>query len=306
MQTTCSGAGTLGEKKLKTGILTSGVSQDLERALKLVRADGFRYVEIQYAWGAEDGSRSDQQEHEVRRLLEQNHIKCTAVMRNIFSGLSLDDTSPGSFRYQKELEYLRDSIRLAKSYGCSKTRINSFDRHHVVFGYGGAENHLTDGNRIWLKFLRLMEPVCRIAEEEQITIMIETGTNGFLHTAALMRKALDELMCDRLMALWDPANCLYSSEIPYPNGYERLQGKIAEIHIKDLKICKQLASITYCPVGRGMMAPYLKDLAAALHRDHFQGGVILENQVMPAGGTEEEGYRLSVPAFRNIFIRNTK
>lgn len=287
---------------MKTGILTSGVNQDLERALKIIQDDGFSYVEIQYAWGMEDGSRSEQQEQKVFRLLKKYHIQCTAVMRNIFSSLSLNETGISDPNYQRELAHLRASIHLAKSYGCNITRINSFDRHHVIFGYGGAENYLSDHNRIWSNFLHLMEPVCEIAEEEKITVMIETGTKSFLHTAALMRKALDELKCSWIKALWDPANCLYSFERPYPDGYEILGDKIAEIHMKDLNMKKEFASVTYCPLGEGMMAPYLNDIASALHRDQFQGGVILENQVTPEGGTEEDGYRLSVPVFQKIFM----
>ena len=35
---------------MKLGVLTSGVSQQLEDALPIIRKDGFRHVEIQFAW----------------------------------------------------------------------------------------------------------------------------------------------------------------------------------------------------------------------------------------------------------------
>lgn len=289
---------------MKTGVLTSGVSGDFEHALAVIREDGFRYVEIQFAWGVEDGSRTPIQEEKIRQLLNRYGMQCTAVMRNLFSGLRLDETSLDSRAYRASLDMLRSTAALARSYGCTLTRINAFDRHAVLFGDGGAEKHLTAGNKSWARYLRLMEPVCQIAEDEGIDIMIETGTGSLLHTAALMRRALDELGCSRLYALWDPANCLYTGERPYPDGYEILRGRIAEIHIKDIRFRRELASVTYCPVGQGMMTQYLDDLAAALRRDAFAGGVILENQVTPSGGTEEDGYRLSVPVFRTIFGRS--
>lgn len=286
---------------MKLGVLTSGVSQDLERALDMIRADGFRHVEIQFAWGREDGGRSEEQEARIRELLQQYGVTCTAVMRNTFSGLSLETTDQSTPAYQQALRAFRGTVELAQAYGCRLTRVNSFARQQVVFGYGGAEHHLSGGNRAWVKFLRLMEPVCQTAQDEQTDVMIETGTNGFLHTAALMRKALDDLGCGRLYALWDPANCLYAGERPYPEGYEALRGKIAEIHIKDLRFRRELAEVTYCPVGDGAMAPYLEPLANILRREKYSGGVILENQVTPPGGTEADGYRLSAPVFRRIF-----
>lgn len=286
---------------MKLGVLTSGVSQQLEDALPIIRKDGFRHVEIQFAWGLEDGDRTPAQEERIAQLLRENEMTCTAILRNTFSGLSLDTTDQSSPAYQQALEGFRKTVQMAREYGCRLTRINSFDRHHVTFGYGGAEHHLSGGSRTWTKFLHLMEPICCLAEDAQVDVMIETGTSGLLHTAALMHRALKELDCPRLYALWDPANCLYVGERPYPDGYALLRGKIAEIHIKDLRFRRQLAEITYCPVGRGAMTPYLEDLAAALHQDGFAGGVILENQVTPPGGTELDGYRLSVRAFRDFF-----
>ena len=174
---------------MKTGVLTSGVSGDFEHALAVIREDGFRYVEIQFAWGVEDGSRTPIQEEKIRQLLNRYGMQCTAVMRNLFSGLRLDETSLDSRAYRASLDMLRSTAALARSYGCTLTRINAFDRHAVLFGDGGAEKHLTAGNKSWARYLRLMEPVCQIAEDEGIDIMIETGTGSLLHTAALMRRA---------------------------------------------------------------------------------------------------------------------
>lgn len=286
---------------MKTGILTSGVSQNLDHALQCIHADGFRHVEIQFAWGVEDGDYSTAQETEICRLLKQYHMRCTAVMKNLFSGMTLDDTQIASSRYRDSLRLFRNTIRLARALGCHLTRVNSFDKHNVIFGFGGAEHYLSGGNRAWNKYLKLMEPVCRIAEDEDIDIMVETGTGGFLCTAALAKKACDDLHSAHFRVLWDPANCIYNGEIPLPRAYEQLREHIAEIHIKDLRFRRELAEATYCPLGQGSMAPYLKPLAALLRQDSFSGVVVLENQVTPSGGTEEDGYRLSVPVFKKIF-----
>ena len=284
---------------MKAGVLLSGVSRDPAIALRQIRADGFAYAEIQYAWGAEDGDRTPDQETQLKRLFAENRVTCTAIMRNLFSGLRLSDTAPDGLAFLDELALLRDAIRLARHHGCALVRINSFDKQNVLFGFGGAENHLADGGA-WRRYLRLMEPVCQIAEDEGIDLMVETGTNGVLHTAALARRAADELRSRRFRVLWDPANCLYSGEDPL-HGYDRIREVAAEIHIKDLRCRRALAEVTYCTLGRGLMAPFLDELADTLRRDRFDGAVILENQVTPPGKTELDGYRGSAGLFREIF-----
>lgn len=290
---------------MKVGVLTSGVNQDLERALSIIHNDGFRYAEIQFAWGVEDGHYSQEQLGEIKRLLDQYGMRCTAIMKNLFSGLRLDETTQGSGAYCESLRVLRETIRQARELGCNLTRVNSFDRHHVIFGYGGAQNHLSGGNAAWRHYLHLMEPVCRIAEDEGIDVMIETGTGGFIFSAALAKRAIDEFRCPRLKVLWDPANCLYNGEEPIPRAYELVREHLAEVHIKDLRFNRVQGEVTYCPVGRGSMAPYLKCLARMLREDCFAGAVVLENQVTPTVGTEEDGYRLSMRPFRECFLEES-
>lgn len=284
---------------MKAGVLLSGVAHDPAAALRQIRADGFAYAEVQFAWGAEDGDRTETQERELKRLFAENGVTCTAVMRNLFSGLRLAETGPDSPHFLDELKHLRRAICLARFHGCGLVRINSFDKQNVLFGFGGAENHLADGSA-WRAYLRLMEPVCQIAEDEGVDLMVETGTNGLVHTAALARRAADELKSRRFRILWDPANCLYSGEEPL-RAYACIREHVAEIHIKDLRCRREMAEITYCPLGRGQMAPWLDELAAALRKDRFDGAVILENQVTPPGKTELHGYRSSAALFREIF-----
>lgn len=287
---------------MKAGVLASGVSQDLGTALARIRQDGFTHVEIQYAWGVEDGGHTPAQLRTIKALLEEYGMHCTATLRNLFSALRLDETHPSSPPYREELRRLEETIMVSRFLGNRLTRINSFNKQNVLFGYGGAQHHLSGGNKVWHHYLRLMEPVCRMAEEAGIDVMVETGTGGLIHSAALAQKAARELASPRFKVLWDPANCLYSGEEPL-EGYGRVRDHLAEVHIKDLRLCRPLAEVTYCPLGQGLMAPHLEILAAALRADGFPGAAILENQVTPPGGTELDGYRQSVPLFRRLFGR---
>ena len=61
------------------------------------------------------------------------------------------------------------------------------------------------------------------------------------------------------------------------------------------------ATVRFCPLGEGDMAPYLEDIANALRRDRYPGIVSLESVYRPDNGTFEDGYRECLPAFKKLF-----
>ena len=87
----------------------------------------------------------------------------------------------------------------------------------------------------WDKLRSLVEPAIQIAEDRGITLVVETGNNAMITSAYLARKLIDELGTARLKILWDPANSLYCTEVPYPDGYNELHGgALGHIHLKDV------------------------------------------------------------------------
>ena len=285
---------------VKLGTITSGISQDLETALQVMVRDGIEYAELMFIWDTEICHHSDEQYAEMKRLLDAYGIKVGCIMKHVLNGLPVLTTQIEDDEYQEQLRLLRKSIELARYFGTNITRIQPFAKQNIIFGEGGAGKHFASGNRAWGRFLRLLEPCCEIAEETGIDMMIETGANTFIHTAALARKAIDELGCSHLKILWDPANCLYSMETP-PEGYEQAAGYLADVHIKDLRVDRRFARLTCCPVGTGEMAPYLREIAELLKRDRYDGVVTFENQMIPEGLSEAEGWDLSIRTFKEIF-----
>ena len=141
-----------------------------------------------------------------------------------------------------------------------------------------------------------------LAEENDITLVVETGNNAMIASAYLGRKLIDDLSTDHLKVLWDPANTLYCTEEVYPAGYDALRGGyLGHLHIKDCNVDIAKASVRQCELGTGQMAPYLDDLAAALVADEYDGVISLESVYHPTGGTFEEGFQASVGRFKEIF-----
>ncbi len=285
---------------MKLGAITNGISQDLETALQVMSRHGIEYAELQFIWNKEICHHTEEENRKMKSLLEKYNIKTACIMKHVLNGLSVMDTEVESGQYQEQLRLLKKSIELAHYFGTNITRIQPFAKQNVVFGFGGAEKYLSENNESWVKFLKLLEPCCQIAQDDGIEMVMETGTGSFIHTVSLAKKAIDELGCPNLKILWDPANCLYSMEDPI-HAYELAADDIIDIHIKDLCVDKALAAVTYCPLGDGEMAQFTDKIAEMLKKNNYQGVVTFENQVIPKGGTELEGWSLSVDTFCGIF-----
>jgi len=209
-------------------------------------------------------------------------------------------TEPGDEAYRKHFDGLKRCIHIAKELGTSLVRTMSFRKEMIIFGYNGAEKWIaTTGS--WDRLLKLMEAPVKLAEDEGVTLVVETGNNAMITSGYLARKLITDLGTKHLKVLWDAPNAMYCTEIPYPNAYEEIKEHIGHIHIKDCKADIARATVRFCPLGTGDMAPYLEKIAAALKRDKYQGTISLESVYRPEGGTFEDGFRESISTFKKLF-----
>ena len=146
-----------------------------------------------------------------------------------------------------------------------------------------------------------MEIPVRLAEDAGITLVVETGNNAIITSGFLGRKLIDDLGIKHLKMMWDPANSLYYGDVPYPDAYKQIKDCLGHVHIKDCKVDIARATVRFCPLGEGHMAPYLGDIAAALKRDKYQGVVSLESVSRPDNSTFEDGFRKSLSTFTRLF-----
>ena len=61
------------------------------------------------------------------------------------------------------------------------------------------------------------------------------------------------------------------------------------------------ATVRQCRFGDGQMSAHFDAIAAGLARDGYSGVVSFESVYRPPGGTFEDGFRASFPAFRATF-----
>jgi sugar phosphate isomerase/epimerase len=285
----------------KLGVITDGISRDLEHALQVMTEADLEYAELQFVWDKEVGDLDDDEMAKLIELVDRYGVKIPCITRHNFVGLLVGNTQLGDADHQKHMAALQRCIDMAKALDTELVRIMSFRKEMIIFGYNGAEVW-NASKGAWENLLVLLRPAVELAAEQGITLVVETGNNAMVASAYLGRKLIEDLAMDNLKVLWDPANTLYCTEEVYPSGYETLRGGyLGHLHIKDCKVEIAKASVQQCALGTGQMAPILEDLASALVEDEYDGVISLESVYHPTDGTFEEGFQESVGRFKEIF-----
>ena len=285
----------------KLGVITDGISREFEHALSVMNETGLEYAELHYLWEKEVGDLNDAEIAKAQSLLKAHEMKVSCISRHNFAGMLVGDTEVGDGNYNRHMDGLQRCIDMALELGTDVVRIMSFRREMILFGSSGADYWVTSTGA-WDKLLKLLESPVKLAEEKNINLVLETGNNAMVPSAWLGKKLIDDIGSDRLRILWDPANSLYANEPTYPDGWEALKdGYIGHFHIKDAKVNMPHAHVEFCEMGKGDMAPYLDPLANEMKLNNYNGYISLESVYRPDGGSFEDGYRASLPKFKELF-----
>ena len=285
---------------MKLGVITDGISRDFEHALNVMAEYGLRYPELQFVWDREVGDHDAGQVARIKTLLEQHDMEVSCISRHNFGGLPVLQTEIGDTTFEDHVSGLRRCIALAKTLRTNIVRIMGCKKEMILFGYNGAEDWIVTAGA-WDKLVKLMAVPVQIAEEEGVTLVVETGNNAMITSGFLARKLIDELGSSHLKLLWDIPNTMYCTDIPFPDAYNEIRDYIGHIHIKDAKADIARATVGFYPLGEGDVAPYLEPIANALKRDGYAGAISYESVYRPEGGTFEDGFRASVAKFVEIF-----
>jgi len=284
---------------LKIGVITDGISRDFEYALKVMAEEGVEYAELQFIWDKEVGDHTPEDIQRIGELVAQYGVRVSCISRHNFAGLPVMTTEPEDEVYRQHLQGLERCIKMAKELGTDLVRIMSCRKEMIIFGYNGAEQWVASTGS-WDRLLKLVEAPVRLAEDEGVTLVVETGNNAMITSGYLGRKLIDDLGTKHLRILWDIPNTLYCTEVPYPDAYEEIRDYIGHIHIKDCRADIARATVRFCPLGQGDMAPYLEGIIGALKRDGYQGVISIESVYRPDNGAFEDGFREVLPVLRKL------
>ncbi len=285
---------------MKIGVITDGISQDFEYALNIVDESGLEFIELQYLWDKEIGDQTNEEVQRIKELVASHNLKISCLSRHILGGVKVNDVDIEGPGYKKQYEALKRNIEIAKELDCPIVRAFSGGREVIMFGSGGAKKWVVN-NSAWNNLIKLMKPFAKLAEDEDITVAIETGNNAAVCSGYLARKLVDDVGSDHLQIIWDIPNTLSCGEIPYPEGYDSVRPVTTHIHLKDAEVFPTKATVNFKELGKGHLAPYLEDIATALKNDNYSGVISYESVYRPEGGSFEDGFRASLPLFKKLF-----
>ena len=103
-----------------------------------------------------------------------------------------------------------------------------------------------------------------------------------------------------MRVLWDPGNENYGGRSCYPEGYEKVKGLFAHVHLKD-SVTGPDGKVACVPIGQGKTP--LRDQIRALEKDGYQGLYTLETRYTPPGGTPMQGTEQTLAGLKKILER---
>ena len=117
---------------MKLGVITDGISRDLEHALTVMNETGLDYAELQFIGAKEVGDLNDREVGSVHDLIKAHQVKVSCISRHIFGGLSLAALNSDDHVYLSHIESLKRCIEMAKAVDSPLVRVMSF-RKEMIF-----------------------------------------------------------------------------------------------------------------------------------------------------------------------------
>ena len=228
-------------------------------------------------------------------------MEVSCISRHNFSGIGVHEINIGDNTYNQHMEKFKECIGMAQRLGSPLVRIMSFKKEMVLFGEHGAEKwNVSEG--AWSKLVELLTPVVKLAKEEGIMLVVETGNNAMITSCFLGKKLIDDLETKHLKVLWDPANALYCGENPSKNALDSMVGGyLGHVHMKDVEVAIHQATIKCVALGEGQMAPHLSKISDRLTEIGYEGSMSLESVYRPDGGDFEDGFNASISKYKTFF-----
>ena len=287
---------------MRLGVITDGISHDLDRALDVMLAHGLREAELQYVDGVEVGDLDGPAVRRARASLRDREVVVSCVSRHLFAGMTMADSAPGDALHRRHMDALARCIETARELDCPLVRIMTGRKEQILWGSHGAERwNVATG--AWDAQLALLAPAVELARAEGTTLVVETGNGTMVNSCRTAKRLIDELDAkDVLRVLWDPANACWAHELAWPDGLACLAGGyLGHVHVKDVLVDVPGATLEVRPLGEGQLGPLLPAIAAALREDGYAGSISFESVYHPGDGDFEAGFRLNANRFRALF-----
>lgn len=286
---------------MRLGVICDGISRDLGHAVDVMDEFGLEYAELQFVGDTEVGDHSKQEIIEIDQLLRNRGKPVSCLSRHIFAGMTAANRA-GDALHSQHMEALKRVIDMAHVVGAPLVRIMTQRKEPILWGKNGAERwNVAHG--VWNSMPPMIAPAVELAKSEGVVLVVETGNGTLVNSNYTARKLIDDLGAkDTLKVLWDPGNNCWCHELAYPDGYvELLGGYLGHIHIKDVQVDTPRALLEVRRMGEGQLKDLFQPIADALRADCYDGVISFESVYHPGNGNFEDGFRLCIDRFKEVF-----
>ena len=117
----------------KLGVITDGISLDLEHALKVMQKNGLIQAELQFLGDKEVGDLIADELMKTKQLVDQYDMQVSCISRHNFAGLGVHEVTVGDTNYNHHMDKLKQCIEMAQQFNAPLVRIMSFRKEMVLF-----------------------------------------------------------------------------------------------------------------------------------------------------------------------------
>jgi sugar phosphate isomerase/epimerase len=212
--------------KIKLGITTDEINEDVLTAVRFLREYGLSWAEVRSIWGKYNTAQPIEKIREARGIFDEHGIKVSIEGTGFFKVPLPPDTADGQRALEEQWTLLNSAMERAKMFGTQKIRVFGFT-------YGSGE---TPSGKDYARIYELVREAARRAKSSGLRLALENVGGSYISTGAQSAELLKNVKNDNLGLTWDPNNAGQSGEQAYPDGYRKLDpARIFHAHLRDYR-----------------------------------------------------------------------
>ncbi|HUI43456.1 MAG TPA: sugar phosphate isomerase/epimerase family protein [Terriglobia bacterium] len=270
----------------KLGIITDEITQKLETALDFITEYKLHGCELREMWGRNIMNLGAADLDRARKLIADHGLAVSDIGSPVFkwnlpqmpAKAEKRDTFNADFTEKDADDLLKRSFDIAHSFGTRKVRIFSYWRvEQPEKAYPFVRDRLASA--------------AELAGKNAILLVLENEHECNIGTGREAGKLLAEIDSPHLKVNWDPANAVMLGEVPYPDGYQAVRGRLGHMHVKDVRKGAN-GKLVWAPVGGGFID--WRGQFKALRDDGYNETISLETHYKRPDGNTLESTRESL------------
>ncbi|MGQ9732963.1 MAG: sugar phosphate isomerase/epimerase family protein [Candidatus Zipacnadales bacterium] len=204
-------------------IFADEVSTNFDEAVRLSVEAGATAIELRGGiWGRNVQNCTDEDVERMKEVLAKYGARI-GVIGSPVGKCDLENEE----EYQTHLRWFDRMCELAHEFHTSIIR-------GFAFWNPNRPEHIRPNLENYLpRIVEKLTPIVRKAEQGNVFYCLETENSTMTGTCAEIARLIEALEgSPHLGVVWDVNNSWHGGELPYPDGYSRIRGRVRHVHVK--------------------------------------------------------------------------